>query len=77
MDAALQSRRWLAIIGWWEVLIGLTFLAAETSRIAIALLAMQMAGTFLPLVMLPAVTFQPGTSPTRRRSKASTSSRTC
>jgi uncharacterized membrane protein YkgB len=51
---------WVAIIGWWEVLIGLTFLGRRTARIAIALLAFQMAGTFLPLVMLPAATFQAG-----------------
>ncbi len=37
---------WVAVIGWWEV--------------AIALLALQMVGTFLPLVVLPDVTFQPG-----------------
>jgi uncharacterized membrane protein YkgB len=49
---------WLAVIGWWEVLIGATFLFHRTARIAIALLALQMGGTFLPLVMLPAVTFQ-------------------
>ena len=54
---------WLAIIGWWEVLIGLTFLTRKTARVAIGLLAMQMAGTFLPLVMLPEVTFQPGHFP--------------
>src|SRR5438105_3591898 len=44
---------WLAIIGWWEVVIGVTFLFRQTTRIAIALLAMQMVGTFLPLVILP------------------------
>jgi uncharacterized membrane protein YkgB len=49
---------WLAVIGWWEVLIGVTFLFHRTVRVAIALLALQMGGTFLPLVMLPAVTFQ-------------------
>jgi uncharacterized membrane protein YphA (DoxX/SURF4 family) len=49
---------WLAVIGWWEVLIGVTFLFHRTARIAIALLALQMGGTFLPLVMLPQVTFQ-------------------
>ena len=54
---------WVAIIGWWEVLIGLTFLWRQTARIAIALLAMQMAGTFLPLVILPEVTFQAGRIP--------------
>ena len=54
---------WLAAIGWWEVVIGVTFLFRRTIRIAIALLAMQMVGTFLPLVMLPEVTFQPGRAP--------------
>ena len=53
---------WLAIIGWWEVAIGLTFLR-KTSRMAIGLLAMQMVGTFLPLAILPDVTFQPGHFP--------------
>ncbi len=54
---------WLAIIGWWEVAIGLTFLFRRTIRIAIALLAMQMVGTFLPLAVLPDVTFQAGHVP--------------
>jgi uncharacterized membrane protein YkgB len=54
---------WLAIIGWWEVAIGVTFLFRSTIRIAIALLAIQMFGTFMPLVMLPQVTFQPGGMP--------------
>ena len=55
--------QWLSIIGWWEVLIGLTFLTRKTARIAIALLAMQMVGTFLPLAILPGVTFQAGHFP--------------
>ncbi len=54
---------WLAIIGWWEVLIGLTFLGRRTARVAIALLALQMVGTFLPLLLLPEVTFQSGRVP--------------
>jgi uncharacterized membrane protein YkgB len=54
---------WLHAIGWWEVVIGVTFLFRRTIRIAIALMAMQMVGTFLPLVMLPEVTFQPGRAP--------------
>ncbi|HEX7706046.1 MAG TPA: hypothetical protein VF701_06255 [Thermoanaerobaculia bacterium] len=53
----LSPDGWLAMIGWWEVSIGLTFLHRRSLRIAIALLAMQMVGTFLPLVILPAVTF--------------------
>lgn len=59
----LSPDGWLAVIGWWEVAIGLTFLFHRTARIAIALLALQMGGTFLPLVMLPQVTFQAGYAP--------------
>lgn len=54
---------WVAVIGWWEVLIGVAFLFSATTRLAIALLAMQMVGTFLPLVMLPEITFQAGRIP--------------
>lgn len=51
---------WLYIIGYWEVAIGVFFLFKRTSRIAIALLFLQMAGTFMPLVFLPEVTYQNG-----------------
>lgn len=54
---------WLAIIGWWEVAIGVTFLIRGTIRLAIALLMVQMVGTFLPLIVLPDVTFQAGRVP--------------
>lgn len=54
---------WLNVIGWWEVLIGVTFLFRTTVRAAIALLFLQMVGTFLPLVMLSEVTFQSGMIP--------------
>jgi len=50
--------QWLVIIGFWEVVIGITFLFKSTTRIAIALLFLQMLGTFMPLVFLPEVTFQ-------------------
>jgi uncharacterized membrane protein YkgB len=59
----LSPDGWLAVIGWWEVAIGETFLFKYTVRLAIALLALQMIGTFMPLVMLPEVTFQPGRVP--------------
>ncbi|MCL6493608.1 MAG: DoxX family membrane protein [Ignavibacterium sp.] len=51
---------WLIIIGWWEVIIGVTFLFPQTTKIAIALLFLQMFGTFMPLVLLPEITFQNG-----------------
>jgi uncharacterized membrane protein YkgB len=44
-------------LGWWEVAIGVTFLIPPLTRIAILLLAVQMPGTFLPLVLLPEVCF--------------------
>ena len=54
---------WVSIIGWWEVAIGVAFLFRRTIRIAVALLALQMVGTFMPLVLLPDVTFQAGHFP--------------
>src|SRR5919106_359856 len=59
----LSPDTWVAVIGWWEVAIGVTFLFHRTVRVAIALLALQMGGTFLPLVILPQVTFQAGHVP--------------
>jgi uncharacterized membrane protein YkgB len=59
----LDPDTWLSVIGWWEVAIGVTFLWLPTVRLAIALMALQMVGTFLPLVMLPEVTFQAGHFP--------------
>jgi uncharacterized membrane protein YkgB len=44
-------------LGWWEVAIGVTFLIPQLTRVAIFLLAIQMPGTFLPLVLLPEVCF--------------------
>ncbi len=57
------AQTWLAVIGWWEVLIGVTFLIPRTLRIAIALLFLQMVGAFMPLVILSEVTFQSGRVP--------------
>ena len=59
----LSPEGWLMVIGWWEVAIGAFFLFQPTLRIAIALLALQMAGTLMPLVLLPEVTWQPGRIP--------------
>jgi uncharacterized membrane protein YkgB len=54
---------WVKVIGLWEVAIGVSFLFRSTLRIAIGLLALQMVGTFMPLVLLPDVTFQPDRFP--------------
>ena len=49
---------WTYVIGFWEVLIGVFFLFKKTTLIAMLLLLIQMSGTFLPLVILPEITFQ-------------------
>ena len=59
----LPAESWLVVIGWWEIAIGVLFLSRKTLRFAIGLLAMQMVGTFMPLVILPDATFQPGRIP--------------
>lgn len=59
----LDPGEWLSVIGWWEVAIGLFFVSRRTTRIAILLLFLQMGGTFLPLFVLPEVTFQDGGNP--------------
>ena len=56
----LEPDVWLPIIGYWEILIGVFFLFRPTYRIAIALLFLQMVGTFMPLFFLPEITFQNG-----------------
>ncbi|MCH7660926.1 MAG: hypothetical protein IH933_10220 [Euryarchaeota archaeon] len=45
------------VLGIWEVLIGLCLLYRPLIRLGILLLFVQMPGTFLPLLLLPEVTF--------------------
>lgn len=59
----LNPPTWLIVIGCWEVAIGVTFLFRRTTRIAIALLFIQMIGTLMPLILLPETTFAPGRVP--------------
>ena len=54
----LSAEMWTYVIGFWEVLIGVFFLFKKTTLIAMLLLLIQMSGTFLPLVILPEITFQ-------------------
>ncbi|WP_372809214.1 hypothetical protein, partial [Pontiella sp.] len=58
-----SPEQWLAVIGLWEMAIGVFFLSRRTTRLAIALLFLQMTGTFMPLFVLPEITFQPGGIP--------------
>lgn len=59
----LSPRAWLDVIGYWEMLIGICFLFKRTIKIALILLFLQMAGTFMPLFILPHITFQEGMTP--------------
>lgn len=45
------------LLGWWEVVIGLCFLYKPFIRVGITLLALQMIGTFLPLILLLEVVY--------------------
>jgi uncharacterized membrane protein YkgB len=45
------------LLGLWEVGIGVCFLIPPLTRLGLFLLALQMPGTFLPLVLLPEVCF--------------------
>ena len=56
----------IPFLGWWEVVIGVCLidpgrwfgLGRRMTRIGILLMFLQMPGTFLPLVLLPDVTWQ-------------------
>ena len=54
----LSPEEWVLVIGYWEMLIGLFFLTKKTTFYFMLLLFLQMSGTFMPLVLLPSVTFQ-------------------
>ena len=48
----------IPILGIWEAAIGLCLLVPFFIRLGLLLLALQMPGTFLPLILLPEVCFQ-------------------
>lgn len=48
----------IPILGVWEVAIGICLLVPSLIRVGLFLLALQMPGTFLPLLLLPEVCFQ-------------------
>jgi uncharacterized membrane protein YkgB len=53
----LPAELFVPILGVWEMVIGVCLLHKRLLRVGIALLLLQMAGTLLPLVILPAVSF--------------------
>jgi len=48
----------IPVLGVWEMAIGLCLLAPSFFRVGLFLLALQMPGTFLPLILLPEVCFE-------------------
>ena len=52
-----DPKTFVPILGWWEVIIGLTMCIKPLIRVSIFLLFIQMPGTFLPLILLPEVCF--------------------
>ena len=53
----LPAAIFVPVLGVWEVLIGLCLLYRPLTRLGLLLLALQLPGTFLPLVLLPAVVY--------------------
>ncbi len=51
-------------LGVWEIVIGICLLYRPLLRWGIGLMALQMVGTFLPLVFLPSITWQAPFVPT-------------
>jgi len=45
-------------LGWWEVGIGICLLFKPLLRLGVFLMALQMVGTFLPIIFLPEVVFR-------------------
>ena len=54
----MSAENWAVVIGYWEMAIGICFLNKKTTLIAVILMFLQMTGTFLPLIILPEITFQ-------------------
>lgn len=54
----------IVLFGYYEMLIGILFLIKGTERVVLPLLLLHMITTFMPLVMLPAVTWQSFMVPT-------------
>ncbi len=47
----------IPILGFWEMLIGICLLYTPLNRLGLFLLALQMPGTFLPLLLRPEICF--------------------
>ena len=65
-DLVAQTVYWLPpaffvrFLGWWELVIGVGLLSGVALRLILLLFWLQMAGTFLVLVLRPELAFQSG-----------------
>lgn len=65
-DLVAQTVYWLPpaffvpFLGWWEVVVGIGLLFGVALRLVLLLFWLQMAGTFLVLVLRPGLAFQGG-----------------
>lgn len=65
-DLVAQTVYWLPpaffvpFLGWWEVVVGIGLLFGVALRLVLLLFWLQMAGTFLVLVLRPGLAFQTG-----------------
>ncbi len=65
-DLVAQTVYWLPpaffvrFLGWWELVIGVGLLSGAALRLVLLLFWLQMAGTFLVLVLRPELAFQSG-----------------
>ena len=65
-DLVAQTVYWLPpaffvpFLGWWEVVVGVGLLLSVALRLVLLLFWLQMAGTFLVLVLRPELAFQSG-----------------
>ena len=65
-DLVAQTVYWLPpaffvpFLGWWELAVGIGLLLSVALRLVLLLFWLQMAGTFLVLVLRPEIAFQSG-----------------
>lgn len=57
LRAVVPFSVFMPVLGWWEALVGLGLLFRRTIRLAVGCMMVQMAATFVPLIVVPAVTF--------------------
>jgi uncharacterized membrane protein YkgB len=60
----ISPESFMVLFGLFEMVIGLTFLIPRLERLAIALLIPHMISTILPLILLPAMTWESSFVPT-------------